>query len=58
MLKDLKLVAFAMLLLKLADLSLERNHKLHVVSEQLELYSIRLYIGMTRSKFSALFIVV
>ena len=52
-LKDLKLSVFAILLSKLVASSLEYNHKLPVLSEWFELYSIKLYIGMTKSKSSA-----
>ena len=44
--------------LKLVPSSLEQNHKLRGISEWFELYSIRLYIGITKSESSASSIVV
>ena len=52
-LKNLKLSVFATSLSKSVALSLEQNHILPVVSQQIELYSVKLYIGMTKSKSSA-----
>ena len=54
--KDLKALLSA--ISKLVASSLEKNYKLFVVSEYFELYSIRLYIGMTIYKSSASSIVV
>ena len=56
--KDLKALLSAISVSKLVASSLEKNYKLFVVSEYFELYSIRLYIGMTIYKASASSIVV
>ena len=59
--KLLKLLVFALLLLlllKLVASSLESDHKLPLVSEYFKLYSIGLYIGMTKPNVSASTVVV
>ena len=52
-LKDLKMLVFVILEFKLFTSSLEYNDKLPVESEQFERYSNKLYIGITKFKFSA-----